>query len=403
MPAGSHESAPDPLSEWPYSLDVDALLATGWRPVPFQDFILKIHSRCDLSCDYCYMYFSADQGWRSRPGAMPRAVLDQAAHRIGEHVRGHGLPYVNVILHGGEPLLAGADLISYAVGRLREETGTAARIQVQTNGVMLTGDFLQLFDELGVRVGVSVDGDRRAHDLHRRDRRGRGSYAAVSTAVRLLGGRPFRHLFNGLLCTVDPRHDPITTYEALLAFQPPAIDFLLPHANWANPPDGQGHGAWLVTVFDRWYGAPLRETRIRLFEEIVNGLLGGRSRTEAVGLAADRVVVIETDGAIERSDALKSAFEGAAATGLHVADHPFEAALRLPSVVSGQLGRAALCERCRSCPLSHACGGGMYAHRYRPGSGFANPSVYCDDLYLLIDHIRVRLTRDVAALRAETS
>ena len=41
------------------------------------------------------------------------------------------------------------------------------------------------------------------------------------------------------------------------------------------------------------------------------------------------------------------------------------------------------------------CGGGHYAHRYRPGRGFANPSVYCPDLILLIGHIRERLRIDI--------
>jgi uncharacterized protein len=29
----------------------------------------------------------------------------------------------------------------------------------------------------------------------------------------------------------------------------------------------------------------------------------------------------------------------------------------------------------------------LYAHRYRSGTGFANPSVYCPDLIRLIGHI----------------
>ena len=40
-------------------------------------------------------------------------------------------------------------------------------------------------------------------------------------------------LFSGLLCTIDLRNDPVTMSEALAAFQPPGIDFLLPHGIWA--------------------------------------------------------------------------------------------------------------------------------------------------------------------------
>jgi len=34
-----------------------------------------------------------------------------------------------------------------------------------------------------------------------------------------------------------------------------------------------------------------------------------------------------------------------------------------------------------------ACGGGLYAHRYKSGNGFDNPSVYCADLKVLIPMI----------------
>ena len=36
-----------------------------WRPIPFREFVLKVHARCNLACDYCYMYELADQSWRN--------------------------------------------------------------------------------------------------------------------------------------------------------------------------------------------------------------------------------------------------------------------------------------------------------------------------------------------------
>jgi len=29
-----------------------------------REFIAKVHSRCDLARDYCYIYEMADQSWR---------------------------------------------------------------------------------------------------------------------------------------------------------------------------------------------------------------------------------------------------------------------------------------------------------------------------------------------------
>lgn len=390
--------------EWPAGLDVSSLRDEGWLPLPFREFIVKVHSRCDLSCDYCYMYEMADQSWRGQPRAMSPETAELTARRIGEHAVAHGLRDITLILHGGEPLLAGRDLISQLVTSTRGCAGPATTVHalVQTNGVGLSDAYLKLFDELGVRVGVSIDGDASAHDRHRRFASGRGSYPAVAAALRRL--RAFPHLYGGLLCTIDLRNEPVRTYRALADFGPPRIDFLLPHGTWVQPPPlrtpdpaSTPYANWLIEVFDYWYPKP--QTGIRLFEEIMQLLLGGASDSEIVGLAPARMVVIETDGSVEQEDTLKVAYAGATATGLHVARDSLDAALFLPQIVARQIGARALSGPCRACPVRAVCGGGLYSHRYRAGSGFLNPSVYCPDLLALIGHIRDRVQADLTARR----
>jgi uncharacterized protein len=362
--------------------------------VPFHQFVVKIHSRCDLACDYCYMYEMADQSWRDQPLRMTSETAAATAFRIGEHVRTHNVPAISLILHGGEPLLAGRDLITQLVEATHNAVGSAVDIdaRVQSNGLGLSESYLDLFDKLHVQVGVSLDGGPEAHDRHRRFPSGRGSYRAVMAGLRRLMDTRYRHLFSGLLCTIDLRNDPLATYEALTAFDPPEIDFLLPHGTWADPPPGRvpavadtPYADWLITIFDHWYHE--FSTRIRLFDEIMHLLMGNDREAEMVGLAPSRTMVIETDGSIEQADTLKAAYQGAPATGLHVDHNSFDEALRLPGMVARQLGVRALASECRQCHIHQVCGGGLYAHRYRPGHGFANQSVYCPDLMALIEHI----------------
>jgi uncharacterized protein len=391
-------------SPWSASPDVPALIEGGWKPFPFCEFIVKIHSRCDLSCDYCYMYEMADQSWKDQPRAMRTEIAQLTADRIAEHALAHGTGSIALILHGGEPLLAGRDLIRYLVTATREAAGPAVRVdaRIQTNAVGLSEAYLDLFDELDIRIGVSLDGDALAHDRHRRFASGRGSYAAVAAALtRLREQRP--HLFSGLLCTIDLRNDPIATYEALLAFDPPKIDFLLPHGTWARPPPARvpdpgqtPYGDWLATIFDRWYPHP--PTGVRLFEQIMQLLLGKTVDSETVGLSPARMVVIETDGSVEQTDTLKAAYAGAAQTGLHLRSHSLDEALAQPAIVARQLGERALSAQCRACPLMRVCGGGLYTHRYREDNGFANPSVYCPDLIRLITHIGSRMRAGIEEL-----
>jgi uncharacterized protein len=393
----------EPTTEWPTTLDVRALIADGWQPEPFREFVLKIHSRCDLACDYCYMYTMADQSWQSRPKRMSAAIAEQTAIRVGEHVRRHAISEIGLVLHGGEPLLAGPDLITHLVAAVRNAVGddVTMHASVQTNGVGLDDSYLALFDRLGIHVGVSLDGTAGAQNRHRRFASGRESHGAVVAGLGRLTEERYRHLFNGLLCVIDLQNDPMATYEALLAFGPPRIDFLLPHGTWESPPPGRHtdeddtpYADWLITVFDQWYRTP--RTRVRLFEEIVRLLLGGTSRSETVGLAPASFLVIETDGAIEQVDTLKAAFHQAPRTGLHVARNSFDDALLVPEIAARQMGYRALSAQCQECRIRQVCGGGLYAHRYRPGTGFANPSVYCPDLMRLISHIRETVEADIA-------
>lgn len=384
---------------------VDDLSAEGVRPVAIREYVLKLSSRCNLACDYCYVYEMADQSWRLQPKAMTPKTIDATCARIREHVSEYGLKSVRVVLHGGEPLLAGLDTLDYAASALRRAVpdDVGVSLALQTNGVLLDDDFLQMMHRHRIQVGVSLDGGRTGHDRHRRDSAGRGSYRAVSNGLRLLM-RPEHHgLLGGLLCVIDVANDPVNTFEELLAFAPPAVDFLLPHGNWSNPPQGRepasaatAYGDWLAAAFDRWYSAPRQETNVRLFHDIISLLLGGAGGSEQIGLSPIAFVVVDTDGAFEHSDTAKSAQAGAAETGMNVFTHSVTDVLGHPEVVRRQSGVRGLAPTCQRCRLLRVCGGGHYAHRYRAGSGFMNRSVYCLDLQRLIGHVAAQVSRDLS-------
>ena len=392
-PQGGHP-APWPL----LTLDLAELSAAGHEPAPFRQFILKVHSRCNLSCSYCYVYEMADQGWRQLPNRMSAEVAAKAVERIATHVERHALSSIDVILHGGEPLLAGVQWLSGLVTALRAQVPAQVNVVMQTNGTLLGAATLEDLRELRVRIGVSLDGDAEATVRHRRYANGRNSFGAVAEGLTLLAFSDFRDCYDGLLCTVDVDNDPVASYEALLKFDPPAIDFLLPHANWNCPPPGTGYADWLITIFDRWYSAPRQETRIRLFSELIQLVLGQPGGVEGLGLLPSTLIVIDTDGAIRQLDSLSSAYPGAADTDLHVFFNSLDEALSHPTTVARQIGAAALSLTCQACPVMDICGGGLYPHRYREGEGFRNPSVYCADLLRLITHVRDRVRADVRRL-----
>jgi uncharacterized protein len=364
---------------------------------PFRQFILKVHSRCDLACDHCYVYEHADQSWRTRPKVIAPAVVEQAGARIAEHARQHHLAEVQVVLHGGEPLLAGAQRLSAIAAALRAaiEPACSLDLRIHTNGVRLNEEFCELFLAERIKVGVSLDGDQAANDLHRRFADGRSSYDLAVRAIGLLRQDRYRECYAGVLCTVDVRSDPVAVYRTLADLDPPAVDFLLPHGTWDAPPPGLEPGQtpyadWLAVVYGAWR-ADRGRVPVRIFDSIIATTWGGASRAESLGLEASELLVIETDGSLEQADSIKVAFDGAPATGLDLAAHSLDEAAAHPAIRARQQGLAGVSETCRQCPVVASCGGGLYAHRYRSATGFDNPSVYCADLEKIITHIRADL------------
>jgi uncharacterized protein len=335
---------------------------------------------------------------------MSDETVAQVARRIAEYAGSKALDSVCVILHGGEPLLVGPARMRRICAELtRQVTAvTDLDLRIHTNGVTLNPAHLEVFREFGVKVSISLDGDRSANDRHRLDRRGRSSHERVLRAIDLLRAPENRHLYGGLLCTVDVTNDPVAVHDALTALEPPRIDYLLPHSTWEHPPPSgpspstTPYADWLLQIFERWVRQG-RDVPVRTFDSVLSTLRGGPSLTEAMGLAPSDLAVIETDGSFELADSLKVAYAGAPRTSYDVFRHGFEEFARHPGVRARQQGIEGVSETCRACPVLESCGGGLYAHRYSPERGFDNPSVYCADLRALVEGIGEKVTERALA------
>jgi uncharacterized protein len=371
-------------------------------------FLCKVASRCNLDCDYCYMYHHADQSWRDRPRFMSDETVAAFARNLADYIGSTKLDAVTVLLHGGEPLLAGEERIIRFCGTVRkalEPQGTSVEFAMQTNGVLLSPRWMEALGSLGITFGVSLDGDRAANDRHRFDH-GRGSsHADVERGLRVVQASSHRHLFRGFLSVMDVENDPLETYRYLLSWEPPRLDFLLPEGTHEKPPPGIPGGGdatrkptpyadWLIPIFDEWFSHP-GQTGIRLFENLIDVLLGGRSQTDGTGEGSFNLFTIETDGAVEDVDLFKAAYPGAPGLGLpsqlppNVFTTPFADLTSWPTVIERHRlnMKEGLCQTCQACPAVEACGGGFVPHRWSVVNGFSNPSVYCADLYKLCAHV----------------
>lgn len=358
--------------------------------------LLKTASRCNLNCTYCYVYNMGDDGWRSQPKRMSAAVIGAIIDRVGRlsHRQDHPL---SVVMHGGEPLLLGEQLLSRLVRGLRETLRSDAGIHVQTNGVLLSDSFIGLFAKHDVGISISFDGP--VHDINRLDRRGRGSHDRVVEAIARLRAHPTGdRLFSGLLAVVDPSSDPIAVYNAMKATGAPGFDFLYRDGNHATLPFGKAapgsteYGEWMIKLADCYIADP-SPPRIRVLDDLMRLILGGRGQKEGVGLTEYGIIVVDTDGTLTKNDTLKVAFaggdrfrEGHKITDLDLDD--FLASDAMSSYYSLQEPSSAACQRCVEL---NVCGGGMPAHRWSEKNGYDNPTIFCADQLALIRHLRRQL------------
>src|SRR5580698_8331947 len=99
--------------------------------------LLKLASRCNLGCAYCYVYEMADSGWALQPKTMSAETVRALTRQLSVVADRQREPF-EVIFHGGEPLLVGPARFERICCELREALPSRVGLGVQTNGVLLS-------------------------------------------------------------------------------------------------------------------------------------------------------------------------------------------------------------------------------------------------------------------------
>ena len=366
----------------------------------FSSFLVKVASRCNLDCDYCYVYHHADQSWRSMPKLLSAEHREAFTRRLAEYVNQGGLKRCAVILHGGEPLLTGAQTLADFASLLRETCSIPVDVSLQTNGLLLTDEALEILAKADIGVSLSLDGPKSANDKHRLTRKGNSSFKQTELALKRLQQYP--SIFAGVIAVVDPSTSATELFEYFDHFKIPRLDFLLPDAHWLRPPPGRNQNQglyeeWLVNAFDVWFDQ-YAHIPLRTFEALLDVCAGLPSSTDAFGFGDVSLLSIETDGSYHDLDVLKVTQDGATRLKGTVADTSIAQVALSPAIAQHRryLRREGLSETCQSCDIVEICGGGSLPHRFGE-NGFINPTVYCQEMKRLVTHINSRLKEHLSS------
>jgi uncharacterized protein len=140
---------------------------------------LFITEDCNLACDYCFV-----KG--KNPRMMPLETMLTAINFLSFYSGNQ--KEVNLTLFGGEPLMAKKTVCKIVehIRFLEQDSGTKRfHISMTTNGTLLDEAFLKLTHDK-IQFLLSIDGDRETHDMFRRYKNGKGTFATVKSKIGLL-------------------------------------------------------------------------------------------------------------------------------------------------------------------------------------------------------------------------
>ena len=367
------------------------------QPMNFNRLVLKVVSRCNLNCSYCFMYNLGDSTYKNQPKFMNESIIAPIMIKVANYLKKYPQEVFTFTFHGGEPLLIDdktffSKFILQARILNKQFKDTIFEYNIQTNGVLITDEWAKILKDLDIFPGVSLDGTKKAHDMFRVDHKGNGSYDDVIKGLKLLK----KELgFLSVISVINVDETPEMTYNHLTELSSDYVNFLLPdYTHDSFPYKPRVMGKWLIELYDLWISDPKRPT-IPFFNGLTNAILGSQKiiNNEAHAL------IIETNGDIEVIDSLKGCGEGFTKTNMTIFDNEFEDLTKLPL---GKLyfedSDEKLCTTCLDCPMVSVCRGGRLVHRYKKENGFNNPSIYCNDMILLISHIQNTMMKLVPSM-----
>lgn len=350
-------------------------------------------SLCNLRCKYCFYEDEAQNRTQHSMGIMKEEMADTLVRQVFEAVDSDGA--VSFAFQGGEPTVAGLPYFRHFVEQVKQcrPAGVRVSFAIQTNGTLLNEDWARFLKAEGFLVGLSVDGFREAHETHRVDAEGNGTWKRVLAAKALLD--QFAVDYNAL-CVVTGRcaRQPEKAYGSLKNLGFRYIQFIacldpIGHDRgqepWSLTPER--YGRFLCRVFDLWYRDWVQGNyhSIRLFEDYVHILLGDGASTCATCGKCGSYLVLEGDGSAYPCDFFvldhwKIGSIGEMTIADMAASEKASAFLHWGSVKPAE---------CAACPYRTLCNGGCKNDWYTDATGPHN--YFCASFRELLDHALPRL------------
>jgi uncharacterized protein len=352
---------------------------------------------CNLDCTYCFYLDRDADPYKSLPA---RQMSEDTLERLVDTYLFYSYPNSVFAFQGGEPTLAGLHFFEKLIDFQQEHgrSGQAISNSIQTNGILLTKDWCDVFRQYNWLIGLSLDGDQEMHDRYRVNKGGQPTWKKVVEVAELLAEHKVE--FN-ILCVLSAANveKPRELYRFFRSLGVDNIQFI-PLAEF----DAEGaplpftitpeqYGRFLCELFDAWW-PDRRKVRIRFFDNIAEAVAGQKPGNCTMHETCDSYVVVEYNGDIYPCDFF---VEKDWKLGNITLDSWAEIARRVRRYNFASKKTIAHPE-CQVCDYQSICHGGCPKFRHGPNRRFEDLDYLCGAYKMIFSKSVGRLQKDVAKL-----
>ncbi len=351
------------------------------RAPAFQTPIIKLTEHCNYICEFCRYANHPPEGSAVMEPSLCKQILRETALFNAEK----GRRSETVIFHGGEPLLWGKERFReiYAYEKeLEKETGISFRNNIQTNGFLIDEEWAELFSEMEMHPGISLDGPAEMNAHYGKD----GNQASLERVIRNMALLREKGIRPGILSVVSEKS--YGKAEAYFAFLEEAGIESAGFCLCYNPMDHcvaqpEALAQYLTECFDLYYHTK-RRVRIREFDFALRAMYGKGSRgcVHNCRRECGNFLSYTPEGSVNFCDA----YEKDTFVIGDLKEQSLKEILGTDVYASvKRLYQRPADEACRACEWREVCGCGC--GRNDAGEGEARKSYFCETYQRLYSHI----------------